>query len=147
MLENVGIEAVHVEARDIEYVTPYGWRGKTCCDVWPCDVWRVTLTYQGRTYTTEYRTGIGHRRQSAERGFYREAATVKKKITARDVLDCLFSDADSGGEMFADFCDNMAMSTDSRKALDTYLACQDTRRKLQTLLRADYSTIAEEVRS
>ena len=40
-----------------------------------------------------------------------------------DVLHCIRMD-DTQGEIFADWCGNFGYDTDSRKALDTYLQCQ-----------------------
>lgn len=48
-----------------------------------------------------------------------------------DVLDCLYSDMQCGNEIFEDFCDNLGYDTDSRSALETYLACQSTSHKLR----------------
>jgi hypothetical protein len=48
-----------------------------------------------------------------------------------DVLYCLYSDAQMGNETFEDFCGNCGYDTDSRQALETYLACQSTGHKLR----------------
>jgi hypothetical protein len=42
-----------------------------------------------------------------------------------DVLGCLLQDAQSGSETFEDFCGNLGYDTDSRKAFDIYLKCQE----------------------
>lgn len=44
-----------------------------------------------------------------------------------EVLSCLYMDASSASESFAEWCSNMGADTDSRKALDSYLQCQNIR--------------------
>ena len=48
-----------------------------------------------------------------------------------DVLFCLIMDLDACSETFEDWCSNIGCDTDSRKALDTYLACQKNSGKLR----------------
>ncbi len=123
---------------------------------WPHDKWRVTISYNNnRTYTTEYRTGIGHRApkfgtkkvrtEMSGVGYYwdtphgtmRDMEAIKNgylhpsKIDLADVMACLLSDASSGKETFMDWCSSLGYDTDSRKALDTYLVCQSTLMELQ----------------
>jgi hypothetical protein len=132
---NVDIKARHVRSENIVGIMPYGWR---CANKdWACDVWSVTLTYQGRSYTTEYRTGIGHRRQVKE--FYRGHETVK--ISAQEVLACLFSDG--AIDTFEDWCGDCGYDTDSRKALALYLECQRVGIALRRLFGADYAQAEE----
>lgn len=153
MLKDVGLELTHVAAENIEVVHVYGYRetpdarrrSDDKARVWACDVWRATLTYEGRSWSTEYRTGIGHRAASDTKGFYGGPETAKRKITARNILECLFSDAQSGYDLFESWCEDMGLDSDSRKALDTYLQCQRTSRELRRLFGADYSTIESEV--
>ena len=49
------------------------------------------------------------------------------------VLYCLVSDAELGNDTFEDFCGNLGLDADSRKALETYLECQDTSAKFRAL--------------
>ena len=70
--------------------------------------WRVTLLVNGKTEDFVYHTGTG----------------CKGAPAPTDVLVCLAGDARLGGELFADFCDDFGYLPDSRRALDTYLACQ-----------------------
>ena len=70
--------------------------------------WRITLLADGKTEEFVYHTGMGHKGAPAP----------------TDVVACLADDARFGGELFADFCDNLGFDADSRRALDTYLACQ-----------------------
>jgi len=115
-----------------------------------CDEWRITLSYikvgdtHAKEYTTTYRTGIGHRKVmpgvKRERGGYATLTESPKNTeeackrgwlkvvypNIADVLSCLLSDASSGEETFYDWASNLGYDTDSRNALDTYLACQKT---------------------
>ena len=50
-----------------------------------------------------------------------------------EVLECLYSDADCGNDTFSDFCSNLGYDKDSRKALEIYLACQETALKIRKL--------------
>ena len=79
--------------------------------------WRVTLLMNGKTEEFVYHTGRGHKGAPAP----------------TDVIACLASDAQIGYELFADFCDNLDYDADSRRALDTYLACQRIAFKLRRL--------------
>ena len=89
--------------------------------------YRVTLEYKGRKLPdVEFHTGSGW----------------KVDPSARDVLDCLLSDAESGAETFDDFCANLGYDTDSRKALNQYLECHAIGAKVRRLLGADYKTFA-----
>lgn len=116
--------------------------------MWACDKWDVTLTYQGRTFTMSYSTGIGHRRTSRNdtRGYYRDHLTVKP-FEPSQILDCLFSDASAANETFESWASDLGYDPDSRKALDTYLACQKNGIALRKLLGSDYATIEAEVRA
>lgn len=51
--------------------------------------------------------------------------------TQLDVEHALYSDMQLGLEIFADFCSNLGYDTDSRKALASYLECQDTAVKMR----------------
>jgi hypothetical protein len=58
-----------------------------------------------------------------------------------DVMHCLLMDASGTEETFEDWCGNYGIDSDSRKALDTYLACQKTLVELRKVLR--YSLLKE----
>ena len=92
---------------------------------WKHDAWTVTLGCDGRTLTTPWKAGTGHRSKG-----------TRKPIApkAEDVLASLIMDSESGNATFSEFCGNMGMDTDSRKALETYLACQKTGEDLRRLL-------------
>lgn len=147
MLENVTIKVKHLCAVGIERHSPYGWKVDPGAE-WPHDSWHVTLGYKGKSYTLpEYNTGIGWRlpARNEPRGYYQGPETAIKKITAKDVLESLFSDAGAAYDTFEGWCGDMGLDTDSRKALDTYLACQATATALRKLFGADFGTIQREV--
>lgn len=109
------------------------------------DEWRITLSYNNQTLETSYRSGIGHRvpkKQmfgTKQRGITTEMAAKKGLLVpvnpkVEDVLACLFCDASLANETFEDWCLNYGYDTDSRKALDTYLQCQKSRKDLIKML-------------
>jgi hypothetical protein len=107
--------------------------------------WSVTLTYNGRTFTTSYKTGCGHVDKASGMPTLNQAHDVKKvrEPNAADVVSSLCSDARSGADTFEDFCGNFGYDTDSRKALDLYLQCQNIGRDVRRLLGADFDTFAD----
>lgn len=161
ILSNVSIKVSHVGSEGIEFVAPYGWRQtaevrRAFSDakadrVWASDHWNVTLTYHNprgdRSYTVpKYHTGIGHRKVSREaKGYYQGVETARKGITAKGVLECLFSDASAAFDTFDGWCSDLGYDTDSRKALETYLECQKTAVALRTLFGSDYTAAQEEI--
>lgn len=112
---------------------------------WAHDAWRVTVTRGKQSWSTDYQSGIGHRKmdRAVERNgwerFYtdarggihfRNAEDVAEQgfskpvpPSAADVLSCVLSEACSGEDTFEAFCDDMGLDTDSRKALATWEAC------------------------
>lgn len=80
--------------------------------------WDVTLRLDGRTLTVPYWTGTG----------------IKEPPNARTVVGSLLSDASIAADTFADFCDNMGLDTDSRKAMALYEACQQSGADLRKLV-------------
>jgi hypothetical protein len=60
-----------------------------------------------------------------------------------DVLCCLLQDAQSGSETFDDFCRSFGYDTDSRKAFDIYLKCQQCLNAMQRAFGADLNKATE----
>lgn len=85
-------------------------------------------------YEFKFFTGSGHKNKNGTR----------KEPNEMTILGCLYSDAQLGTELFKDFCDNLGYETDSRKALEMYLQCQDIAIKLrgfdwpQQIIEGDY---------
>lgn len=92
---------------------------------WPHFKWNIDIN--GEQF--EYKTGIGHVKNN------------KPTIPEIDhVLACLFSDAQCGQSTFPDFCADFGYDTDSRKALETYLACQQSCVKLRKALGSEFDS-------
>jgi hypothetical protein len=131
-----------------------------------CDEFSVTLSHGGKSLTTTYKSGIGHRKlaegvKKDPKGFRvvvgsgaPEVMSTEQAVergwlyvvypTLADVMSCLISDAESvRGETFIDWCDNMGTNQDSRQALDNYLACQKTYVELRGLLNDKYVDVVE----
>lgn len=118
---------------------------------WAHDLWSVEIYYKENKYRAEYRTGIGHRKplrglkrdlkarwNSDYHGQYnltdKQAAKVnllvKQEPKLADVMSCLLTASSNCDETFEDWCFGLGYDTDSRKALDMYLKCQETRSAL-----------------
>ncbi len=126
--------------------------------------WRCTLKYQGREFVLPYWCGAGHTiapkpHSQSSAAVMREWSESKfrdvggervicrgsdpKPPTSADVLSSLLLDSSAEHETFADWCANYGSDTDSRKALETYLACQESAGKLRKLLGADFARFTE----
>ena len=111
-----------IEEAKLEAIIQY--TGEQNRDGWKCDGWHITFKHLDRSNKAEmdsvYYTGIGHRKDGKP-----------KRPGLAGILSSLLSDGQVASETFEDFCADLGYSTDSRKALDTYLACQDSGRKLR----------------
>lgn len=121
---------------------------------WPSDLWRIVFTAQNHSeFVAEFHTGLGHRISTQKYGKLSPSqqsgikelkmitgmASACTKIddftyavtpTQANVMYCLLSDAECGKDTFDDFCSNCGYDTDSRKALEIYLTCQETNARL-----------------
>ena len=117
--------------------------------------WSVTLTGpNGKSMETEFHTGCGLRTwvripwQEDLRKFFKEgerctfsgskAIAVRKytKATPPQLADVLFSllmDLLACDQSFNNWCWDCGYDTDSRKALETYLTCQESGAKLRAI--------------
>jgi hypothetical protein len=88
------------------------------------DPWTVTLHRSGQTLTVPFFTGQGLRERMAD------------GPTARDVLECLLSDAATvdNGQSFDDWCAELGYDSDSRRAERTYEACRAQTEQLRAFL-------------
>lgn len=94
---------------------------------WTHDAW--TLIING--VQIDYKTGTGLRevsKYSRDHWAYKEPKPKAPKVD--DVIYSLLSDYRLAQDTFEDFCANTGYDTDSRKALETYLACQESGQKL-----------------
>ena len=108
---------------------------------WDYDLWICALSYDGRTITTEFRTGLGLRVESPRHRMptppYRpgtiahaewESHKVPVAPSTADVIACLISDAYALETDIDTWCDD----NDCRPSL--YFACQASGRKVVELL-------------
>ena len=119
--------------------------------------WSVTLSYQGRRHVTEYWTGCGNVENQRDSLCPGLSATTKARTlweeqrvtwlrnsakpippSPADVLHSLMLDATAIEQGFEDWCADLGYDTDSRKAFETYLACQESGKLAQYLLRGEY---------
>jgi hypothetical protein len=131
---HVGIEEVVIPAKD--------WYEE---NRFLQDNWTITVSYEGKSYSSKYSAGIGNRKliRSAKKEGNRyktekEACQAQwlKLIppTIDDVMSCLLSDGRCAEGTFEDFCGELGYDSDSRKALAVYLACQEARNGLIKML-------------
>lgn len=128
---------------------------------WISDKWIVTIN--GVDF--EYHTGTGHRleigigrysltsKQNKEVKELKECTKLDKVLftikdrrlyavapTQASVLYCIVSDSYASEVSFDDWCSDLGYDSDSRKALDVYLQCQENSKKLQQVFRATKGT-------
>ena len=85
-------------------------------DGWTCEISQHDTLH---TITVDYYMGKGHN---------------GAKPTAVEVVNSLVLDSSVRHETFSEWCADFGADTDSRKALATYLTCQDGYAKLRKLL-------------
>ena len=117
------------------------YNGVKTKDNWQHFSWTVV----SKGVEINYSTGVGHCTK------LKDAKPKDKKIILgelnsqsvriyvpklRDILCSMASDAQCAQDSFEDFCSNLGYDTDSRKALETYLACQESGRKLRLILKS-----------
>ncbi len=110
------------------------------------DQWLVVINGQ----RFDYYTGVGHRhidrmtvlgtkwdydyiKKNRHKLYMDVLVQVSKPVTPKfdSILACLVQDAVGSAQTFDDWCFDYGYDTDSRKALDTYMACQETAKKLR----------------
>ena len=141
------IDAILV-ASGISYNVRYA--GEYSLDNWKCDKWVAAFVGKdGNKQEFEYRTGIGHRQCVAPRPIYwSNYSSVQRKRWVKEnerpvspfagaVLYCLLSDMSLANDTFEDWCGNLGYDTDSRKALQVYLSCQENGTKLRKVFNND----------
>lgn len=124
---------------------------------WPHFEWRVTLKRDDRTYVLPFRMGLGFVQTPCKKRIQRymgrfvepcdHARCQGKQVpippTLYDVFCSLKADA-TNGETFDDWCANYGYDTDSRKAMDTYLACQQSEVEARKLLGSDWPRLLDD---
>ena len=145
----------YLDTINVKYSAAYNgetdWGGRTA------DKFSVAFTRNKLNTTFDFHQGIGHR-EERKNNYYRltkYSAAFRKLInqqvmypivsgavyvfvpTSAVVLYCLLLDAERGQYTFHEFCQHYGFDEDSRKALDTYLVCQNTSMKLNTIFKHD----------
>lgn len=101
--------------------------------------------FKAKGETFEYFTGLGHgvKRDTiwGSKGKPKEPCIGTQSYWVRipsidDLLECIESDASASERSFDDWCGDLGYDTDSRKALETYLSCQEIGQKLRKVKRA-----------
>lgn len=149
----------YLNAINVKY--GFNYIGAVDSKEWAHDLFTVSFIATGKEpAVTEYKTGTGHRIEAKFGKFdlktragiaaHRVALGVTgtrgnptqfsvnrsdtlfvPAPTAASVLYSLLSDAQCGSDTFEDFCRNMGYDEDSRKAHETYLACQKSGTQLR----------------
>lgn len=122
------------------------YRGQTTREGnWQVDAWLFTVTNaRGTRETFDYFTGLGLRTPAAPRmGLklkpgtvaWQDAENAREPVAphACDLLHAVLLDSSACGMSFAEWCSDYCYDTDSRKALKTYLDCQEGGEKLGRL--------------
>ena len=86
--------------------------------------WNIHIRVNHKVETFEYSTGCG----LVEKNHYGQKVPKKPKI--EEVLYCLVLDSSAANQTFYSWCSDFGYEVDSRKSLDTYLACQKEFEKL-----------------
>lgn len=131
--------------------------GKREEDGWPHFEWRVTLTRGDQKRVLPYRMGLAHVQtlcgkplrmfgKFVDRPCSHVRCQGEPKPTPPDLYSVLCSlKADATmGEGFDEWCGNYGLDTDSRKAMDTYLACQASEAESRRLFGSDWYLILED---
>ena len=151
----------YLETQGITWIVNY--KGERTRDDWKCDAWLFTI---GK-HEFEYHTGIGHRvlserdKSLVDRSYplprpagtvyfagYQAALRAAKKPKAPEpagLLHSLMFDSSAGHYTFSEWCSDYGYDEDSRKALETYLACQANAVKYNRLFSPEQRTKIEEL--
>lgn len=130
----------------VVYIGQTSWGGITA------DKFAVSFTRNNTVSTFDFYQGIGLREKRKDKADLLEYTEAFRKLidqpvrypidgdpvfvfvpTSASVLYCLLLDSESGQCTFHEFCEDFGYNEDSRKALDTYLACQNTGKHLNTI--------------
>ena len=105
----------------VEYHTGCGLRTWVCAS-WQCDYDLCKFFKKGERCTLSGRKAIAARK-------YTKATPPE----LGDVLSSLLMDSSACHDSFEGWCSDFGYDTDSRKALETYLACQESGAKLRAI--------------
>lgn len=130
-------------------------------DDWEHHLWQVDLARDGKTISFPFRMGTGHEQTKCGRpkppvSRYRptpetacghaRCGNLGWQPTPPDLYSILCSlKADAThGETFADWCGGFGYETDGRKALELYLACQESENRSRAFFGADWQVLLDD---
>lgn len=147
--------AVHnyINSIGVEYSVVYN--GEIVNDGNTMDKFFATFTKNNISASFDFFRGVGHREIYKNRlklaeyiRTFNELILQRVSYGTKDsyivlvpasasILYSLLSDSEAGQCTFPEFCQDFGYNEDSRKALDTYLACQNTGKQLNTIFKRD----------
>jgi hypothetical protein len=83
-----------------------------------------------------YKLGVGHVVKA-------KGCTLLKPPQVADVIYSLVMDSPAADTTFEDWCSEFGYDTDSRKALETYLLCQENGVKIRKLLGKHFAAVRD----
>ena len=118
---------------------------------WEFDAWHVKFSNKYGSWSTTYKTGIGHRK--FPKGFVpdktlnprciafaqQESCKITVMPSIADVMHSLIFDASAADDNFHDWCANYGYSEDSIKAMNMYKECLETATALRRYI--DHTTL------
>lgn len=106
-------------------------------DNWECDGWRITFKRGAQSFykeiNTDFFTGLGLRKKAGS-GYLK--TMLPKAPSAASVLHSLLSDASAIETSFDYWCSDYGYDSDSLKALNTYQACCEVGKKVNSFFSA-----------
>jgi hypothetical protein len=148
VLELVGVKALPIFI---------GYHPKSPENDWPHFEWLVTLERDDTKVRVPFKQGVGHvkpmpktyrqdRSDSVRANLWLHEVKARIVPSAADVVSTLIASSSGSDQTFHDWCSDFGYSEDSRKALDTYLACQVELTQLRRLLGQHFSAAVEAAR-
>jgi len=90
----------------------------------------ITLSTPKSSMTFPYSSGWTKPKKLHQPCGYETVEAKRPKVSIEDVLYCVVMEAFYTSNTFEEWCSSFGESTDSRKALETYLLCQKHRNEL-----------------
>lgn len=131
-----------------------GFRAKSPENDWAHFEWSVELTRGDVRYRVPFKQGIGNikpmpktfrrdRSDSVRANLWLHEVKARIVPSAASVVSTLIASSSGSDQTFHDWCGDFGYSEDSRKALETYLACQVELTQLRRLLGKHFSAAVE----
>lgn len=124
---------------------------------WPHFEWRVTLIRDGKKYVLPYKMGLGHVQTPCGKPIgirlrfsgcpcTHVRCQGVEKPTPPDLYSvfCSLKADSTEGRTFNEWCADYGEDTDSRKAMATYLACQESETESRRLFGADWERLMDD---